>query len=172
MRLLLSAIIVSCVASAASAQVFYLPVQYQYGQGERYYYGGSDPAVFASAERTSAMLRFHRSNNPQPRVYSDLFPYANAAWYGFTPTDARNEAYRNQPRYFRKADLLDHAVEVDGAVYVPPAPPRRYVAPHVVVPMIEAPKPAPRPRGVIIIIPKKPAELKTPARTVQFVSAD
>lgn len=171
MRLVLSAFIVLLMASAASAQVIYLPVQYQYGHDQPYYYGGSDPYIFASAERTSALLRFSGVRAQPVRVYSDLFPYHNAALFGFTPTDARNEAYLRQPRYFRKSDLLEQGVRMNGTLYVPPAPPSREVAPLHVAPVITAPKPADRKRGVIIIIPKKAPEPAAPSKPVVFVSA-
>lgn len=170
MRLVLGSFLVTLIASAASAQVIYLPVQYQYGDDQRYYYGGSDPDVFASAERTSALLRFLRVTPRQPRVYSDLFPYADAAYFGFTPNDARNEAYDNQPQYFRKADLFDHAIEVNGAYYVPPAPPARYLAPRPADRLVNPAQPARKP-GAIIIIPKKNLEPADPARPVMFVTA-
>ncbi len=172
MRPLIAALLVGLLSTAASAQVIYLPVQYQYGQDQPYFYGGNDPCVFASAERTSALLRFQGIQSRSVRVYSDLFPYANAAEFGFTPDDARNEAYFNQQRYFRKGELLDQAVEVNGTYYVPPAPQVCHVAPIPVKPMIKAPRPTERRRGVILIIPKKRnPERAQPARPTMFVSA-
>ena len=40
-------LVLGSLSPSAGAQTIYAPVQYQYGEGEhRYYYGGSDPAVF------------------------------------------------------------------------------------------------------------------------------
>jgi len=59
------------------------------------------------------------------RVYSDALPRRNAALAGFTPSDARNEAYANVPRYFRKVDALKTAhVDETGAIIVPAIPVR------------------------------------------------
>ena len=54
-------------------------------------------------------------------VYSDCLPAGViASVYGFTDTDARNEAYANVPRYFVKKDLLRAAVsDGDGNLVVP-----------------------------------------------------
>src|SRR5688500_13710051 len=83
----------------ASAQTIYEPVQYQYGDQEgRFYYGGSDPAVFDLAERTGC--RYIRGNTYgldgfngaylHPRrtnrfdlVFWDCVPYLNATPYGY-----------------------------------------------------------------------------------------
>ena len=40
--------VVCVLGSISSAAVVYEPVQYQYGYQPRYYYGGSNPAVFAA----------------------------------------------------------------------------------------------------------------------------
>jgi hypothetical protein len=57
------------------------------------------------------------------RVYSDALPRRNAATAGFTASDARNEAYWNIPRYYRKADEMKTAyVDHTGAVIVPAIP--------------------------------------------------
>jgi hypothetical protein len=93
------------------------------------------------------------------RVYSDVVPYINLAddsytSYGsYTPNDARNEAYHNVPRYFRKSDLLRAAVEKeDGTLSVPAyAKPRMDVT--VVRPFGMTTRPM-TPKGTILIIPK------------------
>ena len=55
-------------------------------------------------------------------------PHQNLARYGWTASDAQNEAYANTPTYFRKADLLASAVpQPDGSYVVP------FYAPTVVV---------------------------------------
>lgn len=171
---LIAFIVAVCLAPAAFAQVIYLPVQYQYGGQHKYYYGGSDPHIFARAERDAALLAFRPVSGALPRIYSDLFPYHNAYLFGFRASDAYNEAMRNLPRYFTKADLLDSAVEVDGALVVPPAPPR--LAPwaaYPAAPVAPAASPAPRKerKGVIIIIPKKPARPSPEARPAMLVCA-
>src|SRR5437762_11987819 len=112
-----------CLASSACAQIIFEPVQYQYGQQQSYYYGGSDPRVFASAEAThdgasrwgrvngwafaSGGIDTHREVATEPtRVFADAIPFRNATFFGYSANDARNEAYANAPTYFRKSDLL------------------------------------------------------------------
>jgi hypothetical protein len=132
--------LVVCVvtSSEASAQVIYEPVQYQYeAGGQPYYYGGSNPDIHRWAHspvggcgrwgRTNGLafvsgdIDRHREVRDENtvRAFTDAMPYINAHVYGFTPTDARNEAYCNVPLYFRKGDLLNAAVRVNGAHVVP-----------------------------------------------------
>src|SRR5687767_8084790 len=110
MKCLIAAAIVTLVsASFANAQIIYEPVQYQYGEGNhRYYYGGSDAAVFAYAEhqrrldeltdipahsqRYTHAYVHHRLIGQLDRVYSDVVPYTNARVYGYLPVDAANDA--------------------------------------------------------------------------------
>ena len=165
--------------SHAGAQTIYAPVQYQYGEGEhRYYYGGSDPAVFEMAERHACADRLgdqpydsdryndaylHRRLIGQlERVYADCVPYVNARVYGYLRVDAANDANANVPRHFRMADLDRAAVvQPDGT---------RVVAPQArPIPAADGDDAAgrraatrPRPRA-IIIIPKK---AKTPDKQV------
>ncbi len=147
------AILVVLLATYCPAAVIYLPVQYQFGQGaDRYYYGGSNPAIAARAARSVASRQFHRGptvTQTPTIVYSDAFPHQpNAAVYGVTPSDARNEAYNAVPRYFRMTDLLlNAAIQPDGTILVPPTTPgtidiRPYVRPVII----------PRP---ILIIPRR-----------------
>lgn len=118
------------LASAASAQVIYEPVQYQYVRGgAMYYYGGSDPQVFGLAEYNAELFNAARTmgkggltvervvNVTRTHVYSDLFPYRDAKLMGFTPDDAANEANANLPRYFRKGNLLAAAVPAVSGTY-------------------------------------------------------
>ena len=141
-RFVVAAFLVAC-ASAPSAfgQIIYENVRYQHvsGSGQTYYYGGNEPRTFYWAELRSALdagfynrYRYgafsggDRSGelfNPQSPVYSDYLPYYNARRYGFTADDARNQAVRTAPLYFRKVDLL-RAAEVlpDGSVVVPSHP--------------------------------------------------
>ena len=170
MRLLFTALVVALFGSMAGAQVIYMPVQYQYGHGDKYYYGGSDPHVFAAAERVSQLRRLNLVSDEPVRVYSDLIPFGDARLFGFTVTHARNEAYFRAPRYFTMAELNRTAVEVDGVHYVPPAPPTR-IRPLVHPQPVVAPAAAPEKRGVIIIIPRKNPQRQPDARPAMFVSA-
>jgi hypothetical protein len=118
--------------SVASAQVIYAPVQYQYkisyaGRPDvTFYYGGSNPLVFERADQIACQNQWntgtregeygvgllHRGliGRPPYLVFSDCAPLQNAAVYGMTPADARNEAYARAPRYFTKAGLLSAAM--------------------------------------------------------------
>lgn len=147
-RFVAAFLFVCVLAPAAFGQIVYENVRYQYvtATGQPYYYGGNNPRTFYLAER-QAWLAKHGYNrygyfafsggerggdgllNPKPPVYSDLLPYnaasryGGAARYGFDASDARNEAYRSAPRYFRKIDLLRAAeVQPDGSVLVPSHP--------------------------------------------------
>lgn len=164
--------VVAVFASVSSAQIFYLPVQHQYGQEDTYYYGGSDPSIFRQAQRETALRARNMIENEPVRVYSDLLPFRNARVNGFTRDDARNDAYANAQRYYRKGDLEIAAVGADGARYVLPSEHRRYdnspVAAH-------RPYAAPRSKnsenkGVIIIIPKKPAKQDGLSKPAMLVS--
>ncbi|MGH7213610.1 MAG: hypothetical protein ACREIT_02420 [Tepidisphaeraceae bacterium] len=130
------------IPTPSSAQVIYEPVRYQYGGQNPFYYGGADPYVFRYANQpscgissfgrvngyafVSGNIRTHREVENEPvRVFSDCVPYRNAAVYGFTIGDARDEAHAALPRYFRKGDLLAGAVvDDDGTVVVPARSPR------------------------------------------------
>jgi hypothetical protein len=129
----IAAVVLSVFASSASAQVIYEPVRYQYGESMRYYYGGNDPGMFAYADRLACRNGYPSSmyNNytslrstigqisHNPVVLTDCLPLRNAAVFGFDANDARNEAYANVPRYYRKGDLLNAAtVAADGSLVV------------------------------------------------------
>jgi hypothetical protein len=170
LRQIAAAVAVIVVSSSfANAQTIYAPVQYQYGEGNhRYYYGGSDPAVLEMAERQrcldemtdfrygtdryNAAYVHYRLVGRLERVYSDCVPYVNARIYGYRAVDAANDAYKNVPTYFRKADLLRAAVampdgtNVVGAQAQPVA--GDYDDRHAVT------RPAIRPRAIIKIIPR------------------
>lgn len=122
--------VASLSASTAHGQIFYEPVQYQYeAYGKTFYYGGCEARVLDFAARRAFIEQYVRYGrhpfggagygdnerfSPQLSVYTDFFPpYIDAANYGFTSSDARNEALRNRPRYFKKSDLLRSA-DVDG----------------------------------------------------------
>jgi hypothetical protein len=115
-------------ASSASAQVVYEPVRYQYGPNVYYggtnpsfgnsAYSNLPPGLQSAAPVagagaglpgvSSSYLYGSPSGTypslsmgtPQPtvHVYSDALPYQEASQYGYTPDDARNEAYANVPR--------------------------------------------------------------------------
>jgi hypothetical protein len=165
--LALAAALFGCVGSAR-AQVIYEPVRYQYGTGNAtFYYGGHDPRMFDHAVSDIDRTRYSSAVTQVPvvqraRIYSDVVPYQDVAEYSyttystFTAADARNEAYANVPRYFRKRDLLmsrDNYVADDGAFVVPAhAEPRIEI--RVVRPFHATTVPALK-KGDILIIPKK-----------------
>lgn len=147
LAVLLAAGVSSVLASQCQAQVVYAPVQYQYdatGNGDRYYYGGSDPQVFGFAYRTAVDPRYdqrygrrldgspekafeesyHPLNLTRLPVYSDNAPYVDVRRFGYTANDARNQANYNAARYFRKSDLLASAIpQPDGSMLVLPTAP-------------------------------------------------
>ena len=137
MRSVFIAIVICLLAPVAGAQILFLPVQYQYDLQRPFYYGGSDPAVFAYAEGLrkiawgrvngfafySGDVRSFREVSSEPlRACSDQLPYENAALYGYNANDARMTAYAAVPRFFCKRDLLAAAVPLpDGSRIVPAA---------------------------------------------------
>jgi hypothetical protein len=101
MRIWIPALLLACVSvSRSSGQIIYQPIQYQYGTSAKFYYGGADPTVIEFG------LAQPSTGPNQVTIYSDARPYENVAIYGYTISDARNEAYANVPRYFRKRELL------------------------------------------------------------------
>ena len=130
------------LAPGAFGQVIYENVRYQHvtDSGQTYYYGGQSPSALFWAELRSALdagcydrYRYGAFSggdrcgdglfNAQPRVYSDFAPFRNAARYGFTADDARNQAVRSAPLYFRKLDLLRAGeLQYDGSIIVPSHP--------------------------------------------------
>jgi hypothetical protein len=182
-----------CAAAPAGAQIIYEPVRYQYGDTPTFYYGGSDPAVFEYAERLGCLYHHHergggvgdlptayvqagRVGGPRQYVFSDCAPYMNLWLHGFTAADARNEAYWNVPRHFRKADLKRAAVPVGRRAWVVPAQARpvreRELRPRRIEIDGEVDGPAIKPRA-IIIIPKGPKKQPKPKDddTVKTVAA-
>ncbi len=150
------------LTSAASAQVIYEPVRYQYHvAGATVYYGGHDPRVLDLVERDvirtsySAVTTISHVVN-RTRVYSDAVPMVNLAdntytgYSSMTAADARNEANANAPRYFRKRDLLRTGFMMrDGSLVVPAqlsARPEQHDDGHM---------DAGQSKGMILIIPKK-----------------
>ena len=142
MRFLAAFLFAGALAPAAFGQIIYENVRYQHvsGAGQTYYYGGSEPRTFYWAELQSELSARNIGRrrtigfsggvglgdgllNRYAPVYSDVAPYANLRRWGFTADDARNEAVRSAPLYFRKRDLLRAAeVQSDGTVVVPSHP--------------------------------------------------
>jgi hypothetical protein len=163
------------LCSTSRGAVIYEPVQYQYHCGSQvYYYGGRHPEAVADVQRRAYALR-HSDPNYQPptftfhtdvtpAVYSDVAPYMNLSVYGYTATDAQNEANSSMPRYFRKADLLAAGKMCADGNFVVPA--NAIPIPHAHVDM-----PTTRPATqAIIIIPKTPAAPKV--KPVEMKVAD
>jgi|SRR6185437_6705081 len=160
-------VLVGAFCAPAFAQIIYQPVQYQFSTGcgdQHYFYGGTNPRVHAAAHQ---LLRTYYPNNLhnfdggnsfdqtsvlsyRAPVFSDDLPYQNVARFGYTEADARNEAYGNAARYFRKSDELAAAIPTaDGALIVPPTP-------VCIVPTAAARASTTQPtHGQIIIIPKR-----------------
>lgn len=90
------------LSTTAFGQTVYNPVEFQYRSGSQtFYYGGNDAWTF---ERASFYGLRPLANEPL-RVFTDRLPNVNAARWGFTIDDARNDAYASIPRYFRMADV-------------------------------------------------------------------
>jgi hypothetical protein len=165
---------IAAAANSAMAQIIYEPIQYQFGDQNKFYYGGTDARVFERAaapsdagaqwgridgyDFASGDIRVHREVGDQPaRVYSDALPAQNAALYGFTATDAANVANASMPRYFRKADVLAAERQSPGLLIVParailaPGPAQSSVRPPattqplMILPLPSAPQNAPPP---------------------------
>lgn len=189
------AMVLSVLCGVCSAAIIYEPVQYQYRDPmtgrPTFYYGGDNPRTFAAGMRYQRLynadlnsvadpalhgfvvgtfadnLMHHGLNGEAPVVYSDLLPPGmNGFPLGLTIEDARNEAYANVPRYFRKRDLLMTAVRgPSGQVIVPPSIPMHgeidihpYHAPTTQPSGPSAPQP-------ILILPK--SLLNPPAAAAQ-----
>jgi hypothetical protein len=186
----LPSIVLGCVAlcvlaPASFGQTFFEPVRYQHQVGNStFYYGGDNPHLAHWAARQALIIErygdvgraeFGRSHNelfhPIVRVYSDLMPYYDVSLLGATPADARNEAMRSVPRYFRKIDLLREAVPMaDGTLAVPATAPQiQRVIPRtrVLVPSGTSTRPM---TGRILIIPKKKPAEKTTDKLVAAAS--
>ena len=167
------------VASSASAQVIYAPVQYQYTNGITYYYGGNDPSMFGYIEHVKCRNGYpstvsgHNYNSLRRTlgqvgepvyVFSDCLKYRNAAVYGYTVDDVKNEAMANMPLYYTKRDLLESAIPAgDGTLVVPAmGRPMGMMMDHAMSNGAAATQPAePKPRAIIIIpksMPKKATE--------------
>ena len=152
--------------SSVSAQVFYEPVQYQFGSGAgTFYYGGHDPRVIEDAKAT---IRSHEYSSvvnsrhvvERSHVYTDSFRFFDVAdnsrtgYDSLNANDARNEANANVPRYFRKRDLLNAAVTIEDGSWIVPAHAQPIYDIKVVKPFGTTIAPV-APKGTILIIPRK-----------------
>ena len=182
-------VVILASSSPALAQVIYTPVQYQYGQGQNvYYYGGSNPLVHYYANQpqgaagtwgriqgwnfASGNITNHREVSHEPtRTFVDApgFMYANATFWGYTPDDARNDAYANATRYFRKADLLNGGYRADDGTWIVPADtiPLRSPNGAVYIGPSRRATTAPRP---LMIIPKDSLKKQAPASDKAYAS--
>jgi hypothetical protein len=155
-------------ASSARAQVIYAPVQYQYTNGITYYYGGNDPSMFGYIDRVKCRNGYpsdvagHHYNSLRHTlgqvgepvyVFSDCLKYRNAAVYGYTVDDVKNEAMANMPLYFTKRDLLESAIPAgDGTLVVPAMGKPMGMMSSPMASRPAATQPAePKPRAIIII---------------------
>ena len=175
---------VCALAPAAFGQIIYEPVTYQHRVGNSsFYYGGHDPHLYHFAQVQAYFDRYGRIGrgefgrkwayeyfNQQPRVYSDYLGYRDASLFGMTPDDARNEAMRSVPLYFRKIDLLKEAIPMpDGSVLIPANAPqiqRSIPRTRIVVPQGTNTKPI----GRILIIPKKKPAASEPDKIIAAAS--
>ncbi|MBC8107278.1 MAG: hypothetical protein H7Z14_11860 [Anaerolineae bacterium] len=172
-RVALFALVLSC-ASSSFAQIIYEPVRYQYGDQNKFYYGGSDPRIIQHAmgprdaagrwgrvngfDFVSGNIDTHREVSGQPeRTFTDALGYQNARIYGFTATDARNEAYADIPTYFRKRDLLNAAIPTARGWVVPAQAQPIPFNPRATITVTGGRAMVPRP---MMIIPKKALEKK------------
>jgi hypothetical protein len=158
--------------SAASAQVFYEPVQYQHHfAGSTFYYGGHNPRVFAAAagdilsrDYSSVTHAIHVMRGSE--AYTDAAVLDNAGdstytgYSRFTANDARNEAYASVPRYFKKANLLAAAELTEDGTWIVPAHAQPRIEIRIVRPFASGESPAVG-KGMILIIPKKFLEKKS-----------
>ena len=187
------------LSTSAFAQVMYEPIRYQYETpcGEIYYYGGVDGRVHSIAGSEwcrgySYGTNAHNFdggntfNQPSPMyqrapVFTDCVPFRDATRFGYTPSDARNEAYANSPTYFRKADLLESAIPTATGGWVVPANAPQYVPvmrPHAHeyrTMMRSTTTPAGTRPGQVIIIPKRLMDKKIKdidQKPLKVVSAD
>ena len=169
------------VASSASAQTIYAPVQYQYSNGMTYYYGGNDPSMHHYIEHVKCRNGYPSEitgryyNNlrqtlgqigEQKYVFTDCLPYRNAAVYGYSAEDARNEAYANVATYDTKRDMVNAGVVMPDGTLVVPAHGRSHdtmkMHPKTNGNSSGTTQPSePKPRAIIIIpkgAPRRPAD--------------
>ncbi|HEX4796309.1 MAG TPA: hypothetical protein VH370_21150 [Humisphaera sp.] len=166
----LAACLILVGSSMASAAIIYEPVQYQYGTGQwTYYYGGTHPQPVNRAMQRAYAFRYVNPNfQPNnfivhtdftPAVFSDDAPGINMITYGYTPTDAMNEANASVPRYFQKSAILAAGhVDADGSWVVPA---QAHPVEHVAAPAASTATT----HEAIIIIPKRPANAPAAAPT-------
>ena len=180
-----AAALVCVVASSASAQVIYQPVQAQYGTDMKYYYGGGNADQHAYADRVACRNGFPSATTgnfysslhgtlgqvgENRLILSDCLPYRNAAVYGYREHDAVNEANAAAMQYYRKGDLL--AVPAgDGTLVSSPYAARADHGPAAGEDMQMA-RPASgeiKPRAILILPKKAPGKADT--KPVKFVAS-
>ncbi len=163
MRTLCLAILtLTAVSTSATAQIFYQPVQYQFGEQTKFYYGGRDGRLFEFARRAARgdTNRLGLTSDEPERVYSDRLGFQNARYFGYTASDASNEAHANAPTYFRKRDLLNAAIPTSDGTWIVPAMAQPVCIdqnPPTTQPVVQMSRPAPVliiPRGQLIPVPK------------------
>jgi hypothetical protein len=197
--LALASLLLLAGASAAPAQIFYMPVIYQWQSpngGGHYYYGGTDPVVHIHANANSLApgygrtdgyafhsgnYQVHREVMTEPvRIYSDaVSSLQNGRFFGMTIDDAANEAAANAMLYYRKGDLLrdNKIVQPDGTWVIPAyqlprgsVTIRPYAASSMITPMVaDKPKVEPKP---VLIIPKRLLDKPLWGTPNPLVSAD
>jgi len=163
-------------AAAASGAVIFEPVQYQYGTQSKFYYGGSDGHVIARGLADgNGYCGMNGYGDAAPvRIYNDGMPGLNAAVYGMTTSEARDQANRNVPRYFKKRDLLAAAVCADNHnwVILPQAKPVQGTI--VILPSKASSRPVTQPatKQKVFIFPKEMLDRPVVPHTQPVAQAD
>ena len=105
--------IAAAAASSAAAGIVYEPVRIEYGNGQRYYYAGDNPAIHAAAaypyvpgtnfgrvggfafvnDRREVVQRF-------PRLFTDALGPVDGRTFGLTINQVANEANARVPQFF------------------------------------------------------------------------
>ena len=158
-------------STSVSAQIFYEPVQYQYGHGAAtFYYAGSNARMIEFAKGYVADQNYFSNKTsvkiPSTAIFSDRYPYRENQ--SMTINDVRNTAYSNLPRYFSKRDLLNAAVPMEDGSYTVPAqvPIQNQVDIRVIRRFFQPASEVAIPKGTILIIPKKLLEKRIQSKTV------
>ncbi|HMO24704.1 MAG TPA: hypothetical protein PKB10_00390, partial [Tepidisphaeraceae bacterium] len=87
-------------------------------------------------------------------VYSDLIGWRDARVFGLTATTAYNDAFANQPRYFRKSELLDSAIDTPHGRVIPANAPTRIPSAPGTIMIRAVDRPATLPARPILVLPK------------------
>jgi hypothetical protein len=151
--------VVAMISTAAlQAQVIYEPVQYQFSDGRNsFFYGGDDARLLDAGFRNLALQR-ELADVGRPSVggmvYSDLIGWRDARIFGLTATTAYNDAFANQPRYFRKSELLESAIDTPHGRVVPANAPGNMTTPPGMIVIRSVDRPATLPARPILVLPK------------------